>query len=108
MMAVSSMLRVLISFLVLIIASVCVAQVPVNSKMRSFSSAVKSGHLVANQELVLYESNTGEPGVITEQWFTGKCINASTHNIKLRTLIFLMIVCIVTVQMFLCILIVFQ
>jgi hypothetical protein len=81
-MAVSSMLPVLVSFLGLVIASVCVAQVPVNPKMRSFSSAVKGGRLVANQELVLYEANTGEPGVITEQWFTGKCMhskNASTH-----------------------------
>ena len=71
-MGASSMLRVLVSFLVLI-ASVCVnAQVPVNPNMRSFSSAVKGGHLPANQEVVLYESNTGEPGVVTEQWFTGK------------------------------------
>ena len=68
------MLRVLVSFLVLI-ASVCItAQVPVNPKMRSFSSAIKGGNLVANQELVLYESNTGEPGVVTEQWFTGKYV----------------------------------
>ena len=72
-MAASSMLRLLVSFLVLI-ASVCInAQVPVNPKMRSFSSAIKNGHLAANQELVLYESNTGEPGVVTEQWFTGEC-----------------------------------
>jgi nitrogen fixation protein FixH len=76
-MAVSSMLPVLVSFLGLIIASdICVAQVPVNPKMRSFSSAVKGGRLVANQELVLYESSTGEPGVITEQWFTGKLVHA--------------------------------
>ena len=64
--------------------SVCAAQVPVNPKMRSFSSAVKGGHLAADQELVLYESNTGEPGVITEQWFTGKWYNlridVSTHK----------------------------
>ena len=73
-------LRVLVGFLAL---SVCVAQVPVNPKMRSFSSAVKGGHLVADQELVLYESNTGEPGVITEQWFAGKYnlrIDVSTHK----------------------------
>ena len=78
-MATSSMLQVLISFLVLI-ASVCVnAQIPVDPKMRSFSSAIKNGHLPANQELVLYESNTGEPGVVTEQWFTGKCPDVSAH-----------------------------
>ena len=65
-------LRVVIGYLTL---SFCAAQVPVNPKMRSFSSAIKAGHLVANQELVLYESNTGEPGVITEQWFTGKWSN---------------------------------
>ena len=77
-MAASSMLRLLVSFLVLI-ASVCInAQVPVNPKMRSFSSAIKNGHLAANQELVLYESNTGEPGVVTEQWFTGKYVPEHT------------------------------
>ena len=68
-------LRVVIGYLAL---SFCAAQVPVNPKMRSFSSAIKAGHLVANQELVLYESNTGEPGVITEQWFTGKWLNHCT------------------------------
>ena len=63
------LLRVLIGFFALCL---CAAQVPVNPKMRSFSSAVKGGQLAANQELILYESNTGEPGVITEQWFAGK------------------------------------
>ena len=40
--------------------------------MRSFSSAIKGGSLEAGVEKVLYEHSTGEPGVITEQWFTGK------------------------------------
>ena len=62
------MLHCLIGFSALCI---CAAQVPVNPKMRSFSSAIKAGHLEAAQELLLYESVTGEPGVITEQWFTG-------------------------------------
>lgn len=48
------------------------AQVPVNPNMRSFSNAIKAGHLVPNKELVLFESDTGEPGVITEQWYTGE------------------------------------
>ena len=61
-------LRFLVSSLALCI---CAAQVPVDPKMRSFSSAIKSGLLAAGQELLLYESNTGEPGIITEQWFTG-------------------------------------
>ena len=48
------------------------AQVPVSPKMRSFSNAIKGGRLVPGVELLLYESDTGEPGVITEQWFTGQ------------------------------------
>lgn len=40
--------------------------------MRSFSSAIKGGSIGSNEEKVLYEHNTGQPGVITEQWFTGK------------------------------------
>ena len=62
-------LRLVIGFLAL---SICAAQVPVNPNMRSFSSAIKGGELYAGKELLLYESNTGEPGVITEQWYTGK------------------------------------
>ncbi len=58
------------------------AQVPVTLNMKSFSSAIKGGHLAGAVEKILYERNTGQPGVITEQWFTGKsqkilgfCIN---------------------------------
>ena len=47
------------------------AYVPVSNNMRSFSSAIKGGMIGANEEKVLYEHNTGQPGVITEQWFTG-------------------------------------
>ena len=45
--------------------------VPVTSDMKSFSSAIKGGHLAANTEKILYEHSTGQAGVITEQWFTG-------------------------------------
>lgn len=48
-----------------------VAVVPVQPGMKSFSSAIKGGTLDGNQEKVLYEHDTGHPGVITEQWFTG-------------------------------------
>ena len=51
----------------------CRPHVPVNENMHSFSSAIKGGHLVPGEEYLLYESDTGEPGVITEQWFTGDC-----------------------------------
>ena len=67
------MLRFVIGFLAL---TVCAAQVPVNTNMRSFSSAIKGGMLEAGQEFLLYESDTGEPGVITEQWYTGKRVLA--------------------------------
>ncbi len=47
------------------------AYVPVAKNMRSFSSAIKDGKMVAKKEKLLYEHDTGQPGVITEQWFTG-------------------------------------
>ena len=46
--------------------------IPVSSKMKSFSSVIKEGSIEANVEKVLYERNTGQPGVITEQWSAGK------------------------------------
>ena len=48
-----------------------VAVVPVQPGMKSFSSAIKGGMLNGNVEKVLYEHDTGQPGVITEQWYTG-------------------------------------
>ena len=47
------------------------AYVPVNANMRSFSSAIKGGTILPDEEKTLYEHSTGKPGVITEQWFTG-------------------------------------
>lgn len=44
--------------------------VQVTPSMKSFSSAIKGGHLAANSEKILYNRSSG-PGVITEQWFTG-------------------------------------
>ena len=52
--------------------ALCATQAPVNPNMRSFSNAIKSGILEPGVEQVLYESNAGEPGVITEQWYTGE------------------------------------
>ena len=46
--------------------------ITVSSNMRSFSNAIKGGHFVPDEEYVLYDSDVGEPGVITEQWHTGK------------------------------------
>ena len=45
--------------------------IDIGSDMRSFSSAIKGGLLNAGEEKVLYERNIGQPGIITEQWFTG-------------------------------------
>lgn len=45
--------------------------IDVNPNMRSFSSAIKGGSIASSVEKTLYEHNTGNPGVITEQWFTG-------------------------------------
>lgn len=55
------------------------AYVPVSNNMRSFSSAIKGGSIKANKEKVLYEHSTGQPGVITEQWFTGVCMSVCIH-----------------------------
>lgn len=58
------------------------ATVPVQPGMKSFSSAIKGGMLNGNEEKLLYEHNTGQPGVITEQWFTG--INAMDQDARIR------------------------
>lgn len=42
--------------------------IPVNSKMKTFAFAIKNGHIVANEEQLVY-SNINGPGVITEQSF---------------------------------------
>ena len=64
---------VCISLALLAWGSAVKAYVPVSKNMRSFSSAIKGGTIGTNEEKVLYEHNTGQPGVITEQWFTGVC-----------------------------------
>ena len=54
--------------------------VPVTPDMKTFSSAIKGGSLPANTEKTLYEHNTGQAGVITEQWFTGlDSIQSNVH-----------------------------
>lgn len=59
-------------FLFLLAVFTAADGIDVASNMRSFSSAIKNGAIGANVEKVLYEHSTGQPGVITEQWFTGK------------------------------------
>ena len=66
------MFRLSAFFLLLSSAVSVQGQVPVTVNMRSFSSAIKDGKLEANTEKLLYAHNTGEAGVITEQWFTGE------------------------------------
>ena len=55
--------------------------VPVAKNMKSFSSVIKEGTIQATVEKVLYERNTGQPGVITEQWCAGK-YEAPSNAIK--------------------------
>lgn len=65
---------------ILFVSLVCLAlpawsQVQVTPDMTSFSSAIKGGHLKGGEEKVLYARNhMSQPGVITEQWFTGAII----------------------------------
>jgi hypothetical protein len=56
--------------------------VPVQPNMKSFSSAIKNGILVNNEEKILYERTSG-PGVITEQWFTGKGVMDEDARIRI-------------------------
>ena len=58
-------------FVLLFLLQGSLAVIYVQPNMKSFSSAIKNGYIFANQEKVLYEHHTGEPGVITEQWVTG-------------------------------------
>ena len=62
-------------FLVVCLLQGALALVQVTSNMKSFSSAIKNGYIVSYKEKVLYEHDTGQPGVITEQWFTGGVMN---------------------------------
>lgn len=51
-------------------------QVKLTEDTRSFTHAEKEGRCVADSEIVLFERDTGIPGVLTEQWFTGNdCMN---------------------------------
>ncbi|XP_062503637.1 uncharacterized protein LOC134180488 [Corticium candelabrum] len=55
--------------------------VQVTPNMKSFSSAIKGGSLASNKEKILYSRSTG-PGVITEQWFTGR--EAMNEDTRIR------------------------
>lgn len=58
-------------FLVFFLFCAVSSYVPVQNNMKSFSSAIKGGKMAANVEKVLYQRDNGQPGVVTEQWFTG-------------------------------------
>ena len=45
-----------------------------NPNIRSFSDAIKNGFLKKGEETLLFEKWFGEPGMITQQWFTGSGI----------------------------------
>lgn len=78
------LLRCCASVLLLLFLVGCsnVSAIDVGPDMRSFSSAIKDGQIAGNQEKVLYEHNTGQPGVITEQWFTGQ--NVMDERMRIR------------------------
>lgn len=77
------MFRLSAFFLLLSSAVSVQGQVPVTVNMRSFSSAIKDGKLEANTEKLLYAHNTGEAGVITEQWFTGRGVMDENATIRI-------------------------
>eukprot|EP01084_Bolivina_argentea_P116702 207302_1 len=67
---------ILVSFVVLTIYKIN-GYVPVNNKMKSFTSALKNAHFNSNEEMTVYENMNG-PGVITELWFTTGDFNENT------------------------------
>ena len=69
-----SMMSTSCCLVILLLLQLAVGYVHVTPDMRSFSSAIKGGRVESNIEKLLYEHNTGKPGVITEQWFTGEYI----------------------------------
>ena len=75
-------IAVLLILLTALTRTVCYVQV--TPDMKSFSSAIKGGHLDANVEMVLYNRSTG-PGVITEQWFTGQGVLDENARIRIYT-----------------------
>eukprot|EP00483_Globobulimina_turgida_P001716 UN01718 len=62
----------MMSFLIILfgIFHICTSRyaAPVAANMKSFSSSIKNGHIIAGQEQVVFSKNDG-PGVITEQSF---------------------------------------
>ena len=66
-------------FLITFLFREAVSLVNVDPNMKSFSYAIKNGVLNSNEEQTLYEHNTGQPGVITEQWFTGYAMDENTR-----------------------------
>ena len=66
-------------FLVVCLLQGALALAQVTKNMKSFSSAIKNGYIFSNKEKVLYEHDTGQPGVITEQWFTGGVMNQNAR-----------------------------
>lgn len=63
--------------------SLSYCQVPVNKNMKSFSSAIKGGKMQAGVEKTLYETSGNQPGVITEQWFTGNNSSCNPSTVLL-------------------------
>ena len=53
-----------------LLPSIAICYVPVQSDMKTFSSAIKDGEVLAGEEKILYEHEIG-PGVVTEQWCAG-------------------------------------
>lgn len=68
MMVMGVFSRTVLGLLVLPALALC--YVPVQSDMKTFSSAMKDGEILGGEEKILYEHETG-PGVVTEQWFAG-------------------------------------
>ena len=71
---------VVILFVLNLVLDGVLSYVPVTKDMKSFSSAIKAGKIAANVEKLLYEHSSGQPGVITEQWFTGKVKFFCSYN----------------------------
>ena len=73
-----NILALLKKFLLFVVLKSANSTVKWNPGMKSFTHSIKQGGCTADQEISLFEYTKG-PGVVTEQWFTGKgCIDETT------------------------------
>ncbi|EDO40043.1 predicted protein [Nematostella vectensis] len=72
----------LLCFFVLALFQGTFSLIHVQPNMKTFSYAIKDGQMAPGKEKTLYEHSTGQPGVITEQWFTGQDVMNENATVR--------------------------